>query len=83
MVLFKKRLKELCLMIVAFVVICVTALAFISPFLILERIHEGWGGQVCLIIMLCLAAITVIYKGCKFIYWLLIEPFKNVRNQTK
>ncbi|ARJ20500.1 hypothetical protein B7492_11045 [Bacillus mycoides] len=83
MVLFKERLKELYLMIIAFVVICVTGLVFISPFFILESIHEGWGGLVCLIIILSLAAISIIYNACKFIYWLLIEPFKNMRNQTK
>lgn len=81
--LFKERLKELSLMIIAFVLLFVIGLIFFSPWLILDSIHEGWGELAYTVIILILAAVAIIYHACKFIYWLLIEPFKNMRNQTK
>lgn len=83
MSLFKERFKELCLMIIALVILCGIGLIFISPLFILDSIHEGWGGLAYMVVIVSIVAISIIYNACKFIYWLLIEPFKNMRNKTK
>lgn len=78
MELFKERVKELFLYPVAFVVsmsiIAIIVMVIMAPFIIIDYFFEGVGALIFVVTLVMLAL-------CKFLYWLIYEPFfkKGVR----